>query len=64
MERFHAHLQASVFMAGYTCEAHNNPADFFLDVINADTEAIGTNFGFECKNALLIFMSLKLYSTV
>ncbi|MCI4376090.1 hypothetical protein PGIGA_G00184240 [Pangasianodon gigas] len=24
---------------GYTCEAHNNPADFFLDVINGDSVA-------------------------
>ncbi|XP_053272598.1 LOW QUALITY PROTEIN: broad substrate specificity ATP-binding cassette transporter ABCG2-like [Pleuronectes platessa] len=29
---------------GYTCEPHNNPADFFLDVINGDaTAAIGHN---------------------
>lgn len=27
-------------MPGYTCEAHNNPADFFLDVINGDSSAI------------------------
>ncbi|XP_077354946.1 broad substrate specificity ATP-binding cassette transporter ABCG2 isoform X2 [Festucalex cinctus] len=25
---------------GYTCEPHNNPADFFLDVINGDSSAI------------------------
>ncbi|XP_051983209.1 broad substrate specificity ATP-binding cassette transporter ABCG2d [Xyrauchen texanus] len=25
---------------GYTCEAHNNPADFFLDVINGSTAAV------------------------
>uniref|UniRef100_A0A8C7FXT4 Broad substrate specificity ATP-binding cassette transporter ABCG2-like n=1 Tax=Oncorhynchus kisutch TaxID=8019 RepID=A0A8C7FXT4_ONCKI len=25
---------------GYTCEAHNNPADFFLDVINGDSTSI------------------------
>ncbi|XP_013877614.1 broad substrate specificity ATP-binding cassette transporter ABCG2 [Austrofundulus limnaeus] len=25
---------------GYTCEAHNNPADFFLDVINGDSTAV------------------------
>ncbi|KAK5875484.1 hypothetical protein CesoFtcFv8_026563 [Champsocephalus esox] len=24
---------------GYTCEPHNNPADFFLDVINGDSSA-------------------------
>uniref|UniRef100_A0A8C7NXW8 Broad substrate specificity ATP-binding cassette transporter ABCG2 n=1 Tax=Oncorhynchus mykiss TaxID=8022 RepID=A0A8C7NXW8_ONCMY len=26
---------------GYACEAHNNPADFFLDVINGDSTATG-----------------------
>lgn len=25
---------------GYTCETHNNPADFFLDVINGDATAV------------------------
>uniref|UniRef100_A0A4W5R567 Broad substrate specificity ATP-binding cassette transporter ABCG2 n=1 Tax=Hucho hucho TaxID=62062 RepID=A0A4W5R567_9TELE len=25
---------------GYACEAHNNPADFFLDVINGDSTAM------------------------
>uniref|UniRef100_A0A7N8XET3 Broad substrate specificity ATP-binding cassette transporter ABCG2-like n=1 Tax=Mastacembelus armatus TaxID=205130 RepID=A0A7N8XET3_9TELE len=25
---------------GYTCEPHNNPADFFLDVINGDSTAL------------------------
>ncbi|XP_071019973.1 broad substrate specificity ATP-binding cassette transporter ABCG2-like [Oncorhynchus clarkii lewisi] len=25
---------------GYTCEPHNNPADFFLDVINGDSTSI------------------------
>ncbi|XP_029610492.1 ATP-binding cassette sub-family G member 2 [Salmo trutta] len=28
---------------GYTCEPHNNPADFFLDVINGDSTAIAFN---------------------
>ncbi|XP_058239858.1 broad substrate specificity ATP-binding cassette transporter ABCG2d isoform X1 [Hemibagrus wyckioides] len=27
---------------GYECEAHNNPADFFLDVINGDSVAVTT----------------------
>ncbi|XP_037538184.1 broad substrate specificity ATP-binding cassette transporter ABCG2 [Nematolebias whitei] len=27
---------------GYTCEAHNNPADFFLDVINGDSTALSS----------------------
>ncbi|XP_005401509.1 PREDICTED: ATP-binding cassette sub-family G member 2 [Chinchilla lanigera] len=26
--------------AGYTCEPYNNPADFFLDVINGDSSAV------------------------
>lgn len=25
---------------GYECETHNNPADFFLDVINGDSIAV------------------------
>ena len=25
---------------GYECEAHNNPPDFFLDVINGDSSAV------------------------
>ncbi|KAM8881912.1 LOW QUALITY PROTEIN: broad substrate specificity ATP-binding cassette transporter ABCG2-like [Synchiropus picturatus] len=28
---------------GYTCESHNNPADFFLDVINGDSTAVTTS---------------------
>ncbi|XP_053317585.1 broad substrate specificity ATP-binding cassette transporter ABCG2 isoform X2 [Spea bombifrons] len=28
---------------GYECEAHNNPADFFLDVINGDSTAVTMN---------------------
>uniref|UniRef100_A0A8C1XWT9 ATP-binding cassette, sub-family G (WHITE), member 2a n=1 Tax=Cyprinus carpio TaxID=7962 RepID=A0A8C1XWT9_CYPCA len=28
---------------GYTCEPHNNPADFFLDVINGDSTAVNVN---------------------
>ncbi|CAL8241288.1 unnamed protein product [Merluccius merluccius] len=28
---------------GYTCEPHNNPADFFLDVINGDSTAVNLN---------------------
>uniref|UniRef100_A0A8C4ZA30 ABC transporter domain-containing protein n=1 Tax=Gadus morhua TaxID=8049 RepID=A0A8C4ZA30_GADMO len=30
---------------GYTCEPHNNPADFFLDVINGDSSALKDNEG-------------------
>ncbi|KAM5282640.1 broad substrate specificity ATP-binding cassette transporter ABCG2-like [Hipposideros larvatus] len=29
--------------AGYHCELHNNPADFFLDVINGDSPAVILN---------------------
>ncbi|KAK9525059.1 hypothetical protein VZT92_017402 [Zoarces viviparus] len=28
---------------GYTCEPHNNPADFFLDIINGDSTAVTLN---------------------
>ncbi|XP_037615024.1 broad substrate specificity ATP-binding cassette transporter ABCG2-like isoform X2 [Sebastes umbrosus] len=28
---------------GYTCEPHNNPADFFLDIINGDSTAVSLN---------------------
>uniref|UniRef100_A0A671UQD1 ATP-binding cassette, sub-family G (WHITE), member 2a n=1 Tax=Sparus aurata TaxID=8175 RepID=A0A671UQD1_SPAAU len=37
---------------GYTCEAHNNPADFFLDIINGDSTAVsvlGSKRGIEDK---------------
>lgn len=27
-------------LPGYECEAHNNPPDFFLDVINGDSSAV------------------------
>ncbi|KFV63115.1 ATP-binding cassette sub-family G member 2, partial [Dryobates pubescens] len=30
---------------GYQCEEHNNPADFFLDVINGDSTAVTTAKG-------------------
>ena len=29
--------------SGYQCEQHNNPADFFLDVIIENEEAEGTH---------------------
>ena len=28
---------------GYHCEAYNNPADFFLDIINGDSTAVALN---------------------
>uniref|UniRef100_UPI00358EFC6B broad substrate specificity ATP-binding cassette transporter ABCG2 n=1 Tax=Myxine glutinosa TaxID=7769 RepID=UPI00358EFC6B len=40
---FHGPAQEalSYFSAnGYECEAHNNPADFFLDVVNGDSTAL------------------------
>uniref|UniRef100_A0A8C9WSS4 Broad substrate specificity ATP-binding cassette transporter ABCG2 n=1 Tax=Scleropages formosus TaxID=113540 RepID=A0A8C9WSS4_SCLFO len=36
---------------GYVCEEHNNPADFFLDVINGDSTAVkrgGSRFWLRC----------------
>lgn len=27
---------------GYICEEHNNPSDFFLDVINGDSTAVSS----------------------
>ncbi|ELU16058.1 hypothetical protein CAPTEDRAFT_155979 [Capitella teleta] len=30
---------------GHTCEAHNNPPDFFLDVINGDSTAVQSSEG-------------------
>lgn len=32
--------ERSFHLTGYTCETHNNPADFFLDVINGDATAV------------------------
>jgi len=29
--------------AGYHCQEHNNPADFFLDVINGDSTALASS---------------------
>uniref|UniRef100_A0A672PEE9 ATP-binding cassette sub-family G member 2-like n=1 Tax=Sinocyclocheilus grahami TaxID=75366 RepID=A0A672PEE9_SINGR len=42
---------------GYTCEPHNNPADFFLDVINGDSTAVALNKLFVSQD--LIPSSLK-----
>lgn len=36
-------LGAMSFFAGYECESYNNPADFFLDVINGDSTAVTSN---------------------
>ena len=32
-----------LLLAGYKCQEHNNPADFFLDVINGDSTALQSN---------------------
>jgi len=29
-----------LLVTGYECEEHNNPPDFFLDVINGDSTAV------------------------
>ncbi|NWV95403.1 ABCG2 protein, partial [Machaerirhynchus nigripectus] len=36
---------------GYQCEPYNNPADFFLDVINGDSTAVAMNKADESKTA-------------
>ncbi|NWW32649.1 ABCG2 protein, partial [Panurus biarmicus] len=36
---------------GYQCEPYNNPADFFLDVINGDSTAVAMNKADECNTA-------------
>ncbi|XP_041489135.1 broad substrate specificity ATP-binding cassette transporter ABCG2 [Microtus oregoni] len=43
---FHGPAQAALeyfASAGYQCEPYNNPADFFLDVINGDSSAVVLN---------------------
>ena len=43
---FHGPAQEALgFFAsvGYHCEPYNNPADFFLDVINGDSSAVVLN---------------------
>ncbi|XP_012928804.1 ATP-binding cassette sub-family G member 2-like isoform X2 [Heterocephalus glaber] len=43
---FHGPAQAALeyfASAGYSCEPYNNPADFFLDVINGDSSAVALN---------------------
>nr|XP_004665476.2 broad substrate specificity ATP-binding cassette transporter ABCG2 isoform X2 [Jaculus jaculus] len=43
---FHGPSQAALEFfasAGYQCEPYNNPADFFLDVINGDSSAVVLN---------------------
>lgn len=33
-------VAAFLSFVGYNCEPYNNPADFFLDVINGDSSAV------------------------
>ncbi len=54
-ENTHTHVQTDphfliliyvcvcVCVSGYICEPHNNPADFFLDVINGESTAVALN---------------------
>ncbi|XP_005109370.3 broad substrate specificity ATP-binding cassette transporter ABCG2 [Aplysia californica] len=37
---------------GYECEPHNNPPDFFLDIINGDSTAISSQYLEEMKSKL------------
>nr|XP_021484087.1 ATP-binding cassette sub-family G member 2-like [Meriones unguiculatus] len=39
----HDCVHALPLLVGYHCEAYNNPADFFLDVINGDSSAVILN---------------------
>ncbi|KAF7657183.1 hypothetical protein LDENG_00030640 [Lucifuga dentata] len=44
---------------GYTCEPHNNPADFFLDVINGDATMALSNIDREDPDSEAISMSRR-----
>ncbi|XP_069486642.1 broad substrate specificity ATP-binding cassette transporter ABCG2-like isoform X2 [Ambystoma mexicanum] len=39
---------------GYVCESYNNPADFFLDIINGDSTAVALNNNLEDWNCILM----------
>uniref|UniRef100_A0A8C1XMN8 ATP-binding cassette, sub-family G (WHITE), member 2a n=1 Tax=Cyprinus carpio TaxID=7962 RepID=A0A8C1XMN8_CYPCA len=52
---------------GYTCQPHNNPADFFLDVINGDSTAVALNnlnFNGEFSNKPILAPESALESTL
>ncbi|XP_073679192.1 broad substrate specificity ATP-binding cassette transporter ABCG2-like isoform X2 [Garra rufa] len=44
---------------GYTCEPHNNPADFFLDVINGESTAVALNKLYDNLDQEQLSSSLK-----
>lgn len=44
---------------GYTCEPHNNPADFFLDVINGDSTAVISNMDREDPDSDAVLASKR-----
>ena len=41
---------------GYECEAHNNPPDFFLDVINGESSAVRPTDGESSHSAVSIVL--------
>ena len=43
---------------GYECEEHNNPPDFFLDVINGDTSVVGSQAGRPMNKDYIVSTSL------
>lgn len=38
-----AYVGFVLFFKGYECEPFNNPADFFLDIINGDSTAVAAS---------------------
>ena len=49
---------------GYMCEGHNNPSDFFLDIINekssavqSSTSSIGRHFQFGLAGSFLVYFN-------
>ncbi|NWW51943.1 ABCG2 protein, partial [Pedionomus torquatus] len=44
---------------GYQCEPYNNPADFFLDIINGDSTAVATNKTDETNTDFFLIFSAE-----
>ncbi|TNN89465.1 ATP-binding cassette sub-family G member 2 [Liparis tanakae] len=44
---------------GYTCEPHNNPADFFLDIFNGDVHNTAINKGHGTRGIVLLKIRLS-----